>query len=263
MLKYKQRKYKAIYLLPNLITTASLICGVLAILNATSRNFGTAAVLILIGAAIDGLDGTIARITKSNSIFGLNFDSLADLVTFGVAPGILYYSRFAQGSSYKQVIMAAALLYIVCGALRLAKYNVMAQDPNKKTLHFSGLPIPCAAGLIASLMIVPNQIGLSNIAFFIANTVSIFIGAVFMVSTFRFVNVKKLLKGRHQNFELLVLAVMIFAFAMMAKAHLFQFILAAAVLYVLSGPFLWVYDTLKQLFGKKIEHKQVEKKQQS
>ncbi|MBN1232349.1 MAG: CDP-diacylglycerol--serine O-phosphatidyltransferase [Candidatus Coatesbacteria bacterium] len=240
---------KAIYLLPNIITTSSLVCGVLSILNSTSNNFFIAAILIIAATAIDGLDGTVARITKTNSIFGLNYDSLADLICFGVAPGILYYNRFIFNHPLNKIVMASALLFIVCGALRLARYNTFAQDPDKKTVYFLGLPIPVAAGFITSFLIIPRQMGLNNNLFFILSTIFIIISSVLMVSTLRFFNLKKIYTYKHQNFELLVLLIMIITFIIMAQAHLFQIIFFIGFLYILSGPFDWLIYRYRKATG--------------
>ncbi len=236
---------KAIYLLPNLITSVSLICGVLSILNSTSGNYFLAGLLIFIGAAIDGLDGTVARITRTSSIFGMNYDFLADLVCFGVAPGILYYSKFSLNNPMQKVVMSASLLFIVCGALRLARYNVTSQDPSKKDIHFIGVPIPIAGGFVASLIIAPEQLYMTSNTLFFTSTVTTIISAILMVSTFRYYNLRRIFKRSSQNFELLVLFVIICTLAIFAQAHLFLIIFYIGVAYAISGPIGWLVSRVK------------------
>jgi CDP-diacylglycerol---serine O-phosphatidyltransferase len=236
---------KAIYLLPNLITSVSLICGVLSILNSTSGNYFLAGLLIFIGAAIDGLDGTVARITRTSSIFGMNYDSLADLVCFGVAPGILYYSKFSPSNPMDEIVMSASLLYIVCGALRLARYNVTSQDPSKKEIHFVGMPIPIAGGFVASLIIAPQQLFMTPNVLFLTATMTTILCAILMVSTFRYYNLRRAFRRSSQNFELLVLFVIICTLAIFAKAHLFLIIFYIGVIYAISGPLGWVLSQAK------------------
>lgn len=143
---------KKIYILPNLFTTANLFTGVLAIINIINLNYETASLLIFISFILDGMDGKIARLTKSQSSFGLNLDSLSDLVAFGVAPAVLIYSWFKLkgpwSGSGARIAAGVAVLFVICGALRLARFNVNVIRSEKKI--FIGLPIPAAAGTVVS-----------------------------------------------------------------------------------------------------------------
>ena len=147
---------KKIYLLPNLFTTASLFCGLLAILNvfdvATSARLATyryelSCWLILASAILDMLDGWVARMTHTESSFGVQYDSLADLVAFGVAPAILIYTRISEIDN-PLVAEVITPVFAICGALRLARFNVQKSTTEK--LSFTGLPIPAAAGTVVS-----------------------------------------------------------------------------------------------------------------
>lgn len=139
---------RGVYILPNLFTSASLFAGFLAIIFAARGQYESAATAILFGALMDGLDGRVARLTNTASDFGVQYDSLADLVSFGVAPACLTYFWLLSG--YGRLGIAAAFLFMVCGALRLARFNIMAASTSNK--FFIGLPIPAAGCTIASLV---------------------------------------------------------------------------------------------------------------
>jgi len=146
---------KGIYVLPNLFTTASLFCGFYAIIAAVKEHFEPAAVAILAAAVLDGLDGRIARMTHTTSKFGAEYDSLSDLVAFGVAPAILTYIWAL--SSYGKWGWLAAFLFVACGALRLARYNVQIGLIESKV--FNGLPIPAAAVVTATGVLLFHYLG--------------------------------------------------------------------------------------------------------
>src|SRR5206468_4319918 len=148
---------KGVYLLPNLLTSAGLFAGfysIICTLNAThggaTRWYWLAAVMILVAQLCDALDGRIARLTRSTSSFGIQYDSLADLVAFGVAPGILVYQWALR--PWGRWGWLAASLYVTCGALRLARFNVQIASVEKR--YFVGLPIPAAAGVIAATVLL-------------------------------------------------------------------------------------------------------------
>src|SRR5213080_2590897 len=148
---------KGVYLLPNLLTSAGLFSGfysIICTLNATrggaTRWYWLAAVMILVAQLCDALDGRLARLTRSTSSFGIQYDSLADLVAFGVAPGILVYQWALR--PWGRWGWLAASLYVTCGALRLARFNVQIASVEKR--YFVGLPIPAAAGVIAATVLL-------------------------------------------------------------------------------------------------------------
>jgi CDP-diacylglycerol--serine O-phosphatidyltransferase len=141
---------KGVYILPNLFTTAGLFLGVYAIIKASHGEFLTAAIAIVVAHLCDGLDGRIARLTNTTSQFGVEYDSLADLVAFGVAPGVLAY-RWAL-EPWGAWGWLAVSLFVACGALRLARFNVQTSHIEKRT--FIGLPIPAAADMIAATVLL-------------------------------------------------------------------------------------------------------------
>ena len=142
---------KKIYLFPNLITSANFFCGIISLTLTLDGKFGYAALAIMIGVFFDLLDGPIARWNKATSKFGIEYDSLSDLVTFGVAPMVLAY-RMELYQLGGRVGLGIAFLYSVCAALRLARYNTQSKLRPRK--YFKGLPTPGAAGFLASYLLL-------------------------------------------------------------------------------------------------------------
>src|SRR3954463_14933205 len=152
---------KLMFVLPNLFTVSSIFCGVYSItLSAgepTGDNFYRAAVAIFFGSFFDAFDGRVARLTRTQSDFGVELDSLADVITFGVAPAILVYKWALAGMGLAGIVICS--LYAACGAIRLARFNVLAHAESGTQRYFIGLPIPLAAGMLVSLVIAFNSLG--------------------------------------------------------------------------------------------------------
>lgn len=228
------RGRRGIYILPNLFTSASLFCGFYAIIATIQGRYEAAAIAILISAIFDGLDGRIARFTRTTSDFGSEYDSLADLVAFGLAPGILAF-RWAL-EPFGRLGWLAAFVYVVCGALRLARFNV--QKGTVDSGHFRGLPIPAAACLVASLVLFTGLLGGIPEKSALAILVAIYILSFLMVSTVRYSSFKKLDISNRKPFHVLVTIILIFiVIAYKPKIMLF-FIM---VFYVSSGPITLLY----------------------
>lgn len=151
--------HKALFILPNAFTVASIFCGFYAILQAasgsTSEHFRTAALAIFLASFLDGLDGRIARLTKTQSDFGVQMDSLADVISFGVAPGVLLYKWGLN--DYGPAGIFFAFLFTACGAIRLARFNVLAARGVGSSKFFVGLPIPFAAAMVVALVIAQTS----------------------------------------------------------------------------------------------------------
>ena len=224
-----RRRFRGVYLLPNLITTGSLFTGFYAIVAAMDGRFLAAAWAIFISLVLDGLDGRIARITKSTSGFGMQYDSLADLVAFGVAPGLLVYLWALK--PYKQFGWVAAFLFVVCGALRLARFNVQqgSMDPR----YFNGLPIPAAAMFIATAVAFYYEIGEWAPERHIYILSMIYLLSFLMVSNIKYVSFKKVELFRRHPFHTLVGLVLLFVVVATAP-EIMGFPLM--VVYVASGP---------------------------
>jgi CDP-diacylglycerol--serine O-phosphatidyltransferase len=141
---------RGVYILPNLFTSGGLFAGFYSIIATFGHQYRLAAIMVLVAQLCDMLDGRIARLTRSTSSFGVQYDSLADLVAFGVAPGILVYTWALK--PWGRWGWLAASLYVTCGALRLARFNVQIASVEKR--HFVGLPIPAAADVIAATVLL-------------------------------------------------------------------------------------------------------------
>jgi len=150
----EQKRKRGGYLIPNVLTSGNLFSGLFAILAVFNANYLAAAIAILVALVFDVLDGKSARLMNSTSQFGVEYDSLADLVSFGVAPGLLIYSWALSG--HGMLGSAVMFAFVACGALRLARYNVMTANSESK--HFTGLPIPAAASVIATLVVFDHHI---------------------------------------------------------------------------------------------------------
>jgi CDP-diacylglycerol--serine O-phosphatidyltransferase len=183
---------KGIYLLPNLFTTGNLLCGFWSIVASINSQYATAALAILVAVCLDYLDGKVARLTNSSSAFGLEYDSLADLLSFGMAPGVLLYASTLR--PFGPFGWLTAFLFVICGALRLARFNVQATSVQRYT--FIGLPIPAAAGVIASAVLLISRIqgGLNGVdlerPLFVV--LSVYGLALLMVSNFKYRSFKRL-----------------------------------------------------------------------
>jgi len=223
---------KGIYILPNLFTTANLFCGFFAIVRAIHGDFLTAAWMILLGGLFDFLDGRVARLTKTQSEFGLEYDSLVDLTSFGLAPAILMYTWAL--SPFKQFGWAAAFLFFACGALRLARFNVQAGDVEKKS--FQGLPIPAAAYCLASYVILHHHLfGPGTSESYVLLFLTFFL-ALLMVSNVPYRSFKTIDLHRKANFFFLVLLVGgLFVIASSPPVMLFIVSLGYVVMGVIEG----------------------------
>jgi len=198
-----KREVKLNYILPNLFTASSIFAGILSVINASNKHFENAAWLIVLSLILDGLDGKIARLTKGESKFGVEFDSLADVIAFGVAPAMLIYFQF--GHSYGKFGILASALFVVLGAIRLARFNVTTSklDPS----IFIGLPIPSAALFLVSLSLLESKYSikfLEPIALFGALTVGLL-----MVSNIRYSSFKKVKLPKALSFKALISLVLV------------------------------------------------------
>lgn len=231
--KSNKSRGRGIYILPNLFTTASLFSGFFSIISSIEGDFVTAAAAIIVSGVLDGLDGAVARMTKTTSKFGVEYDSLADMVAFGAAPGVMAYLWALQ--PYGRMGWVAAFLYVACGALRLARFNVYV--PVKSQKYFQGLPIPAAAGMLAVTVFLFNYLGRPGPIQNGAVLLLVFALAFLMVSNFRYFSLKNVDLLKSKPFNTLVSAVVLLALiAIRPQVFLFVFGLA----YVVSGPFTTV-----------------------
>ena len=234
---------RRIYVLPNLFTAGSLFCGLLAIFEALALHEGgelvKACQWIFIAGFLDVFDGLVARLTRTESEFGLNFDSLADVISFGAAPAILAYMSVAP--VYPRLAKATCGLFVVCAAMRLARFNVQARHEEKRV--FLGLPTPSAGCMTASLFWTFETHG--GMAEFLSvariSPLMMVILAYLMVSKFRYLSFKSLRLRSRQPFELLVIIVVILALLLAFKHHIELILMTGFLCYALSGPLLSLY----------------------
>ncbi|MBN1142699.1 MAG: CDP-diacylglycerol--serine O-phosphatidyltransferase [Deltaproteobacteria bacterium] len=229
---------KGVYILPNLFTTGSLFAGFYGIVSTLDGDYYTASWFILVSGIFDVLDGKVARLTGTTSRFGIEYDSLADLVAFGVAPALLTYTWALR--PYGKIGWLAAFLYVACGALRLARFNVQINTVESK--RFVGLPIPAAASILASCVLLFYYLGGSGTIKKISVLVLIYLLAFLMVSNFRYFSFKDPELFKRQPFAILVLAI-IGIIVVVAKPEIFIFTIFIG--YMLSGPFIYLCRLLR------------------
>lgn len=239
--RFKQQKErKGIYILPNLFTSASLFGGFYAIIASIQGRYEAAAVAIIISAIFDGLDGRIARFTQTTSHFGTEFDSLSDVIAFGVAPGILAFEWAMK--PFGRFGWLAAFMYVICGALRLARFNV--QKSVQDVSFFKGLPIPSAACLIASLVLVADDLGgfPENMPFLVV--LMSYALSFLMVSAVAYPSFKKFDIKNQKPFNVLV-SVILICIVIAYKPSIILFLMMS--LYILSGPVV----TVRRLYARR------------
>jgi len=220
---------RGVYILPNLFTTGNLFCGFWAIISVFQEKFFYAAIAILLASVFDVLDGKVARLSGATSKFGVQYDSLADLVSFGVAPALLAFSWALR--PYGRFGWLAAFLFVVCGALRLARFNVQSSSGEVK--YFKGLPIPAAASMIALTILLYHRLIETGWVKDIVILVMIYILAFLMVSTIRYLSFKELNLAKRKPFSIFIFVVLsMIVIVMEPTIVLFSFVL----LYVFSGP---------------------------
>jgi CDP-diacylglycerol--serine O-phosphatidyltransferase len=202
-----RRQSRGIYLLPNLFTTAALFAGFYSVMAAMKGYFDSAAIAIFVAMILDSLDGRVARMTNTQTAFGAEYDSLSDMVAFGVAPALTVYSwsLFSLG----KLGWLIAFLYTAATALRLARFNTQSHDTDKR--YFQGLPCPAAAAVIAGLVWLGNSYELEGLLIDIPTAIVTLSVAALMVSTIRYYSFKQIdLKGR-VPFVVVLIPVVIFA----------------------------------------------------
>jgi CDP-diacylglycerol--serine O-phosphatidyltransferase len=218
-----------VYILPNLFTSGNLFCGFFATLAIFKGRYIHASIAILIAGVFDVLDGKIARLAGANSRFGIEYDSLADLISFGLAPALLVYSWALK--PYGRVGWLASFLFLACGALRLARFNVQTATLDNK--FFKGLPIPAAAWMIALTVLLYARLGAQVGHQQVYVLVMIYLLAFLMVSNIRYFSIKGLDLFRRKPFKSLVVVILCIIIVV-AEPEITLF--SIFTLYVLSGP---------------------------
>jgi len=225
---------RGIYILPTVFTVGNLFCGFGSLLQAYSGKFGWAALLIIIAGLLDGLDGRIARLTNTTSEFGIQFDSLADVVSFGVAPAFLVYTWAL--APLERAGWWIAFVYVVCLAMRLARFNIQSKASDKR--YFAGMPSPAAAGCLACVVFAfPAPPEPRWAAGLVVALVVIVSGLT--VSRLRYRSFKEIdLRNRRSYLYVLPLAVILVAILTHPEISLLTF----GAVYLLSGPVGYVWS---------------------
>ncbi|HEY7714790.1 MAG TPA: CDP-diacylglycerol--serine O-phosphatidyltransferase [Candidatus Binatia bacterium] len=231
---------RGVYLIPSLFTAGNLMCGFFSIIATFNGEFINAALFIILANILDGIDGYAARLTRTSTQFGVEFDSLADVVSFGVAPAVLVYLWALV--PWQTWGWLAACTYVVCGALRLSRFNVQAMGITKN--HFVGLPIPAAAQMVTSTVLLYYYLGGAGSPNRHVTLLLLIYGlAALMVSNIPYFSLKTTdVKKRHPTWMLVSGIILITLF--IAERHVMFFTLV--LLYTLSGPLLWCLATYKR-----------------
>lgn len=237
----KQVRRRGVYLLPNILTLGALFAGFYAVIAGMSGNFNEAGWAILIAGVLDGLDGRIARLTRSQSAFGAEFDSLSDMVSFGMAPALIMFSWAFEPLG--RLGWAASFFYMACAALRLARFNVQLGTVDKR--FFMGLQSPVAAGLITFIPWVgyKYEVEVTALVAYPAAAVMVLTGLL-MISNYRYFSFKVLnVKGTVPYIVLLLTLALLVVVAQNPQ----ELLLAMCVIYAASGPAAWFYRDRKSV----------------
>lgn len=246
---------KGIYLLPNLFTSAALFSGFFSIVKAMDGQFELSAIAIFVAMVMDGLDGRVARMTNTQSAFGAEYDSLSDMVSFGVAPALILYVWALKPLG--KLGWLAAFFYCACAALRLARFNTKIEDEFQDKRYFQGLPSPAAAAWLAGFVWVSYEYGVSGRDIFfgvlqwkwMAWAITVFAGAS-MVTDLRFYSGKDInLKSSVPFFVVLGIMLAIVLISYSPPEVLFLVMTA----YILSGYILWLRDVLQSRSASKMD----------
>lgn len=221
-----------IYVLPNLLTTTNMFFGFMSIIFAIRGEYTFGSYAIVAAAVFDLLDGRVARLTDTTSQFGAEYDSLCDLVSFGMAPALIMYLWALQ--PFGRVGWLASFVFVACGALRLARFNVQQADEKS---HFEGLPIPMAAGIVASSVLCFKDLGIDASHNWLLLFMTFLLG-ITMVSQFRYKSFKDVNLRKKQPFTYLVVGVMVIILvAIRPEVMLFALFFSYALLGALMGLF--------------------------
>ena len=247
-----QKTRRGIYLLPNMITTAGLFAGFYAIVAAMNGRFEAAAVAIFVAMIMDGIDGRVARLTNTQSEFGVQYDSLADMVSFGLAPALVMYEWSLKSMvtvGWAKLGWLAAFIYTAGAALRLARFNAQVSTAEKN--YFRGLPSPSAAGALAGMVWVGTDLGLNGEDLVYAAFVLTIAMGLLMVSNVRYYSFKEIHFRNRVSFVAILAVVLIYAFASIDPPKV---LLAGFLIYAVSG----VVYTLLEIRSRRKARKRAE-----
>jgi CDP-diacylglycerol--serine O-phosphatidyltransferase len=241
-----QARRRGVYWLPNLLTTGALFAGFYAVVAAVDLRFEYAGIAVFIAMCFDSLDGRVARWTNTASPFGKEYDSLSDMVSFGVAPAIVTYqwgvARIAEyGPLWRRIGWLVCFFYAAAAALRLARFNSRSATQDKN--YFEGLPSPAAAAVVAALIwLASDQTNVGLPGLVLAFVVTASVGAL-MISRFAFNSFKQVNVGAKVRFTYIVFVPLAFVLIFLHPAIT---LLLMSGLYALSAPTVWVFRKLRR-----------------
>lgn len=233
----QKERHKGVYLLPNLFTTAALFAGFFAIISGMKGNFEAAGLAIIVAQLLDGFDGRVARMTKTTSAFGVQYDSLSDMVSFGLAPALVIFSWGLEPLG--KLGWAAAFLFAACAALRLARFNTQVEVVDNK--FFVGLASPPAAAIPATTVWLWHDVVPPFEVSILVALVVVCLGLL-MVSSVSYTSFKGLNVRGRVPFVVMLAALLIFTVIIIDPPTV---LLAMAVVYCVSGPAMWVFRVVK------------------
>lgn len=225
------------YLLPSLFTLGTIVLGFYALIRGLRGDFASAALMIILAGVLDNLDGRIARLTNTDSDFGREFDSLADVLTFGAAPALL--AHLWGFRELGRVGWLLPLFFLVCGTTRLARFNVQTKVMDRR--FFVGLPVPAAAGSVAAIVFFAPDSQWQPWLPAVLLAALAWLGLL-MVSTFRYRSFKEIDLRKRWSYRA---APLLAAFVLLMIYHPSAFFLSAAILYTSSGPIGWVVGRVR------------------
>lgn len=233
-----QKPHRGFYLLPNAFTTGNLFAGIFAIMLAMNGRFEAAAVFIFVALLLDGMDGRVARLTNTQSAFGEQYDSMADMVSFGVAPALVMYAFLLD--NFGRLGLIATFIYVAGAALRLARFNTNISVVDSR--FFQGLPSPSAAALLSGFvwLSADNRLPQNNIMIWLAFALTVYAGLT-MISTAPFFSGKSLLKTQENGKKkppVWLLLTLVLTFAVIALNPPIVFF-SLFIMYALSGWFVF------------------------
>jgi CDP-diacylglycerol--serine O-phosphatidyltransferase len=222
----RENKAQLLYILPNSFTALSIFMGVLSVIYSVKGSFDYAAYLIFVSLILDGLDGRVARMTGTTSKFGMEFDSQADIISFGIAPAMLFY--YAIGVQYGKLGTLIAAVYVIFGAIRLARFNVTNQKIEPSV--FIGVPIPTAAVFIAVWVLLVDEYSVLK-EYTVAILLLVALVSALMVSNIRFPSFKKIDMQKTKAIKVLVVIILIFSMIYLYPRESIAFLMTSYILY--------------------------------
>jgi len=228
---------RGIYFLPNLLTTGALFCGFYGIISAIAHNYDAACFSLFIAMVLDGLDGRVARIINAESKFGAEYDSLSDMVSFGVAPALVSFTWALKDLG--KVGWMTAFFYAACSALRLARFNTQISNCNSKSQYFTGLPSPAAAALVTSFVWAFSDYGVNGSSILVAVMATVITGiaGVLMVSNFQYQSFKMLDMSNRVPFVFILFIIITFSVVFIDPPRVLLILFS---IYAASGPVCFV-----------------------